>query len=189
MAALSTFFEEIHASKNQCKKVIESVKAAAAVLPKERANILFFDTLTGLRPTEAIKSIHMIHTELDNYLNRERMVLEHFRYRNIFIRPTKNAFISVLTPQLLELAKRSATDCSWTAIYHMLNTKGMDMQMKYCRKIFATYVRSQGVDSEIVNLLQGRIGKMCLCVIITDLILILLYLQSCGTPLSLLKNW
>jgi hypothetical protein len=106
MAALSTFFEEIHASKNQCKKVIESVKAAAAVLPKERANILFFDTLTGLRPTEAIKSIHMIHTELDNYLNRERMVLEHFRYRDIFIRPTKNAFISVLTPQLLELAKR-----------------------------------------------------------------------------------
>jgi intergrase/recombinase len=42
----------------------------------------------------------------------------------------------------------------------MLNTKGMDMQMKYCRKIFVTYVRSQGgVDSEIVNLLQGRIGK------------------------------
>jgi hypothetical protein len=73
---------------------------------KRAANILFFDTLTGLRPTEAIKSIHMIHTELDNYLNRERMVLEHFRYRDIFIRPTKNAFISVLTPQLLELAKR-----------------------------------------------------------------------------------
>jgi uncharacterized protein YegP (UPF0339 family) len=53
------FFEEIYASKNHCKKMIEWVKAAAAaVLPKERANILFFDTLTGLRPAEAIKSIH-----------------------------------------------------------------------------------------------------------------------------------
>ncbi len=139
--------------------MIEWVKEAAAVLPKERASILFFDTLTGLRPSEAIKSIHLIHPDLDNYLNYERMVLEHFRYRDIFIRPTKNAFISVLTPQLLELAKSSAVDCSWTAIYHALKTKGMDMQMKYCRKIFATYVRSQGVDSEIVNLLQGRIVK------------------------------
>lgn len=50
-------------------------------------------------------------------------------------------------------------DCSWTAIYQVLNTKGIDMQMRYCRKIFATYVRSQGVDSDIVNLLQGRIEK------------------------------
>jgi intergrase/recombinase len=139
--------------------MIEWVKAAAAVLPTERANILFFDTLTGLRPAEAIMSIHLIHTELDNYLNPERMVLEHFRYQDIFIRHTKNAFISVLTLQLLEIAKRCATDCSWSAIYHMVNRKEMDMQMKYCRKMFATYVLSQGIDSEIVNLLQGRIGK------------------------------
>jgi intergrase/recombinase len=154
------FFEEIYASNNQCRKMIEWVKAAAAVLPKERANILYFNTLTGLRSSEAIESICLIHTDLDNYLNRERMVLEHFRYRDIFIRRTKNAFISVIIPTVLELAKKCAIDCSWSAIYHMLKTKGMNMQMKYCRKIFATYVRSQaGVDSEIVNLLQGRIGK------------------------------
>jgi hypothetical protein len=122
------FFEEIYTSKNQCKKMIEWVTAAARVLAKERANILFFNTLTGLRPSEAIKSIRLIHTDLDNYLNRERMVLQHFRYRDTFIRPTKNAFISVLTPQLLEIAKSCAMDCSWTAIYHVLNTKGMDMK-------------------------------------------------------------
>jgi hypothetical protein len=62
----------------------------------------------------------------------------------------------------------------------------MDMQMNYCRMIFATFVRSQGVDSEIVNLLQGRIGKMCLCVIITDLTSTL-YLQKFGTLKSLEK--
>jgi hypothetical protein len=31
--------------------------------------------------------------------------------------------------------------------------------MNYCRKIFAIYICSQGVDSEIANLLQGRIEK------------------------------
>jgi intergrase/recombinase len=34
------------------------------------------------------------------------------------------------------------------------------MQMKYCRKIFASYLRqSAGVESEIVDLLQGRVPR------------------------------
>ena len=30
------------------------------------------------------------------------------------------------------------------------------MQMKYCRKIYASYLRQAGIESEIVDLLQGR---------------------------------
>ena len=33
------------------------------------------------------------------------------------------------------------------------------MSMAYCRKIFATYLRNQGVEPEIIDLLQGRIAK------------------------------
>ncbi len=29
--------------------------------------------------------------------------------------------------------------------------------MPYCRKIFATFLRNEGVESEIIDLLQGRI--------------------------------
>ena len=31
--------------------------------------------------------------------------------------------------------------------------------MAYCRKIFATYLRTHGVEQEIIDLLQGRAPK------------------------------
>jgi intergrase/recombinase len=31
--------------------------------------------------------------------------------------------------------------------------------MNYCRKIFATYLRSKGIEQEVIDLLQGRIPK------------------------------
>jgi intergrase/recombinase len=31
------------------------------------------------------------------------------------------------------------------------------MQLKYCRKIFASYLRQSGIESEIVDILQGRV--------------------------------
>lgn len=33
------------------------------------------------------------------------------------------------------------------------------MNMNYCRKIFATYLRTKGIEQEIIDLLQGRISK------------------------------
>jgi intergrase/recombinase len=33
------------------------------------------------------------------------------------------------------------------------------MNMAYCRKIFATYLRNQGIEPETIDLLQGRIPK------------------------------
>jgi intergrase/recombinase len=34
------------------------------------------------------------------------------------------------------------------------------MQMKYCRKIYASYLRQNGgIESEIVDLLQGRVPR------------------------------
>ena len=31
--------------------------------------------------------------------------------------------------------------------------------MNYCRKIFATYLRNNGLEQEIIDLLQGRLLK------------------------------
>jgi intergrase/recombinase len=36
----------------------------------------------------------------------------------------------------------------------------LSMQLKYCRKIFASYLRQNGgIEAEIVDLLQGRVPK------------------------------
>jgi intergrase/recombinase len=33
------------------------------------------------------------------------------------------------------------------------------MDMRFCRKIFASHLRQSGIESEIVDLLQGRVPK------------------------------
>ncbi len=33
------------------------------------------------------------------------------------------------------------------------------MNMYYCRKVFATYLRNKGIEPEIIDLLQGRISS------------------------------
>jgi intergrase/recombinase len=33
------------------------------------------------------------------------------------------------------------------------------MKMYFCRKVFATFLRNQGIEQEIIDLLQGRISN------------------------------
>jgi intergrase/recombinase len=37
--------------------------------------------------------------------------------------------------------------------------RGINMDMRFCRKIFASHLRQSGIESEIVDLLQGRVPK------------------------------
>jgi hypothetical protein len=62
-------------------------------IKKEYGNVLLFTTLTGLRPSEALQSIKMIKDDTQYYLNKNTMLLEHFRFPQHFIRKTKKAYI------------------------------------------------------------------------------------------------
>jgi intergrase/recombinase len=86
------------------------------------------------------------------------MILEHYKYPDIFIRRTKKAYISVLTDSVLDLAKQ-ASNCGYNALRLAVKRKHLDMNMAYCRKIFATYLRIEGIELEIIDLLQGRAPK------------------------------
>jgi hypothetical protein len=41
----------------------------------------------------------------------------------------------------------------------MVKRQGLDMYMAYCRKIFATNMRTNGEEQELIELLQGRTPK------------------------------
>jgi hypothetical protein len=138
--------------------MINWLKDTCSKLTRSYSNILIYGVLTGLRPDETCHSIRLLHTEHDNYLNKESMVLEHFKYPEIFIRRTKKAYISILTDQILEIAKE-AGDYGYNALRLKVKRKGLDMNMAFCRKIFATHLRSNGIEQETIDLLQGRIPK------------------------------
>ena len=150
-------FERIMNNGTSYDKMLEYVKQVLAVLPHSHANVIIFGTLTGLRPIEACKSVRLIHTDLSNFLNPDLFILEHFKWKDIFIRRTKKSFISVMTDRLLQIAK-TADPQSYTSIYAYLHKRGLPMRMNYCRKIFGTHLRYSGIESEMVNLLEGRIS-------------------------------
>jgi Archaeal phage integrase len=135
------------------------LKDTCSRLPQKYANVLIFNTLTGLRPSEAHTSISLIHNNIENYLNDDTKILEHFRFPD-FIRRTKKAYISIVNDHILEIARSAHKEVTYNQLKFQFKRVGMGaIHMLFCRKIFATYLRIQGVEQEIIDLLQGRIPR------------------------------
>jgi intergrase/recombinase len=130
-------------------------------IKQEYRNILLFTTLTGLRQSEALESQKMIKNDTQNYINNNTMLLEHFRFPEYFIRKTKKAYISIVNEKILELARDSTSLNSYRSLLSGIKRRNLncDVHTKYCRKIFATFLRNNGIEQEIIDLLQGRIPK------------------------------
>jgi hypothetical protein len=151
-------FDMFMSGEQNYTSMINWLKNCCSKLSASYSNILLFNTLTGLRPDEACKAIQIIQKEGDNYVRKDLMILEHYKFPDIFIRRTKKAYISIVTDSMLELA-RQASNCGYNALRLAVKRKKLDMNMAYCRKIFATHLRTHGIEQEIIDLLQGRAPK------------------------------
>jgi hypothetical protein len=132
-------------------------------LPREYSTVLIFDVLTGLRPNEAVNSCKLITElsekgKLDTYLDRELMMLQHFRFPELFLRNSKNAYISFITPELLNRVIETKPRITYPALDTKIGRLGYNNQTKQLRKIFATKLRNT-LPQELVDLLQGRISQ------------------------------
>jgi hypothetical protein len=147
-------FEKITSDTENIDSMLDWLQKALRALPTEYRDVLRFNTLTGLRPTEALQSLKLIKTDRENYLKDG--MLQHYKYPKTFIRRTKKAYISIVTPNILKLASNSKT-FSYQAMCIKTKRAGLPYHAEYCRQIFGTYLRDYGIEAEIVNLLQGRI--------------------------------
>jgi len=119
-----------------------------------------FQALTGLRPTEAISSLNLIAVKgLEEYYNREYEVLEHFRYPSVFLRGTKNAFISILSITMLERLKEWRYKTSYNMLRLALKKRGFKLKLQELRVYYATFLRQKNIPKESIDLIQGRIAK------------------------------
>jgi len=139
---------------NRFDEMVRELKSSLEEVPQEYGNYFRFNVLTGLRPAEAVKAVNMLRTNPE-YYNKAHGVLEHFRFPREFIRNTKKAFISVVDPETLAVAK-GTRPLDYQGIRSEFRRRKLAFHMAYCRKIFATYMRKQ-VDTELVDLLQGRV--------------------------------
>ena len=70
---------------------------------------------------------------------------------------SKNAYVSVINNDILQIASGSEPITSYNQIRKRFGDYFVSMNMYYCRKVFATFLRNEGIEPEIIDLLQGRI--------------------------------
>jgi intergrase/recombinase len=158
-------FERFFDDSKTLDTMLQWLRQVRQDLPKSYSNFFMFCALTGLRASECVACIRLIKDpeSFKTYYNENRQCLEHFRFANIFIRRTKAAYISLVDKEILKIAQNCINKPpSYNALKMALRRRSLDMQLKYCRKIFASYLRQSGIESEIVDLLQGRVGKSVL---------------------------
>jgi hypothetical protein len=125
------------------------------------SQIVKFGTLVGLRAAEIVESVELINNNqtLQRYYNAERQCLEHFRFPETFLRRTKSAYISLADNQLLEIAQKVRKIPRYEVLRFRCVRKGLEFHMGWCRKIFGSWLRQNGIASETVDLLQGRVPR------------------------------
>jgi intergrase/recombinase len=141
------------------ENILQRIAQMRSILPSFMARIIDFACLTGLRPAEVVESVRLINDsrKLSTYYNPDRSALEHFRFPEIFLRQTKKAYISFVTPEMIEgLGKFPDPIPSYNAIRLACRRKGFNMDMRYCRKIYASWLHQHGIPSEEIDFLQGR---------------------------------
>ncbi len=138
-------------------EMVAYLKEVRTIAPEDIWNSFLFDVLTGLRASESLNAIRLIQQNAEGYYNEESDVIEHHKFQELFIRNSKNAYFSVMTPELIEIAKRATP--AYYRIRMWLRKNNKPMLMKYCRKIFATWLRQHGIEREDIDLLQGRVGQ------------------------------
>jgi hypothetical protein len=140
----------------------EWYRDANAVLKDNQKLYLRFMLLSGVRAMEGVKSFNLIadlgpkYTE--KYYNSDTQVLEHFRYPKLFLRYSKNLYISAVPKELLDKISESSK-IGYISIKKKLNRAGLGMRFKQLRSFYATRMREMGLLSEQIDLVQGRVGK------------------------------
>ncbi len=142
-------------------------KEIQPILHENERLFLRFLAVTGLRKNEAITAFNMIielnsKGELSEYYNSELQVLEHFKYGKLFLRGTKNAYISFVSKELINQICDSEP-VTYNAIHCRFMRKKLKLRLKELRSYNNTYLRKNGVISELVDVLAGRVPKTVFC--------------------------
>jgi hypothetical protein len=140
----------------------EWYRDAYAVLKDHQKLYLKFMLLSGVRVTEGIQAFNLI-AELgakypEEYYNEDTKFLEHYRYPNLFLRSSKNLYVSAVPKKLLDEISESPR-VVYNPIKKRLRRAGLDMRFKQLRSYYATKMREMGLLSEQIDLVQGRVGK------------------------------
>ncbi|MHB1868887.1 MAG: site-specific integrase [Nitrososphaerales archaeon] len=139
---------------------IDWLESTLPKIPRAYRLPLVFAAVSGLRIGEACKACELIYNlneegKLDEYYDEEMSMLQHFKFPKLFLRRTKNAYISFVSKQLVEIISRTEPK-SYLSINSLLKRRGLPIRIRQLRKTFATHLRKH-IEREFVDILQGRV--------------------------------
>lgn len=119
-----------------------------------------FISITGLRLEEAVNSWNLIvalskEGGLNTYYNADWECLEHFRFRQFFIRRTKKAFISFLPKEIVDSMSLLQPFKSKFSVIQKLRLKGIRQRFSDIREAHNSILVRHLSQSEI-DFLAGR---------------------------------
>jgi intergrase/recombinase len=118
-------------------------------------------TITGLRYNEAIESSNLIvklagEGRLSEYFNAEELVLEHYRFKEVFIRRSKKVFISFVPGELVKRISHGEP-LHWNIVKKKVARRVEHLRFADIREVNASVVTKHLSQPEI-DFLQGRVS-------------------------------
>lgn len=157
--SLQYFERFFHNKELSFEAMLSKVKQMMQILPPFMAQIVKFGVIVGLRLTEIVQSVELINDAkaFPEYYDAENMMLYHFKFKQ-FVRTTKIAYVSFVTPEMIDMVKgpTSMQPLTYSQIRNACCSKGITCDMRFCRKIFATWLYRSGISEATINMLQGR---------------------------------
>jgi len=148
----------INAKKNE--NVLEWVEQVKAKIP-QLSFFMDFIVFSGLRFEEAVNSYNLIidlarEGMLNEYYNEENEVLEHYRFKGLFIRRTKKAFVSFIPKRLIEAISKEEK-LTVFKVWNLIKRKGLKCRFPDVREFFATFM-TRWLNPAEIDFLQGRVS-------------------------------
>ena len=116
---------------------------------------------TGVRLVEAVDSYNLIiklnaEKKLGTYYMQSNNTLEHFRFKEKFIRRSKKVFVSFVPAELIETIVQRESLTSSDAVQKLLQKKGMRLRFGDIREAHATFM-TKFLKKEEIDFLHGRV--------------------------------
>ena len=142
--------------------VVEWLREVYAKISDARAYIDLM-LCSGMRPLEGMDSYNLLlrlqgENRLGDYYDSEKEMLQHFKYRSIFIRRSKKVYISFVLGNVIEEILRDKPIVSRT---FYKNFERLHLPIRFCdiREYWSTQM-SKSLSRIEIDFLQGRCGTV-----------------------------
>jgi len=143
-------------------EVFSWIKEVKAKRP-DLQEFMDFIAVTGLRLDEAFQSYKMIISlarkgKLEEYYNEKTQTLEHYKFKETFIRKSKKAFISFVPRELIQRIQENEPFKSKCGIQKRVVTSGLKLRFSDVREAHASFMTKHLKQPEI-DFVHGRVAS------------------------------